>query len=96
MGTFAALLIAAALQTPPVSDAPQTPSLAINSPELRIGVEELKELHAKDGVLVIDVRPADAYRGGHIPGSVSIPLDALESRIAELRKERRPIVTYCS
>ena len=45
-------------------------------------------------VTVIDVRPAEEYRAGHIPGAVSIPLKELKPRLAELPKDQE-IVAYC-
>jgi rhodanese-related sulfurtransferase len=75
---------------------PSMPQLTINSPELRITIDDFRALQAKGEVLVLDVRSVESYREGHIPGAVSLPLDSVEQKIAELRKERRPIVTYCS
>jgi SAM-dependent methyltransferase len=66
------------------------------SPTLRIPVDEFKQLQAKGGVLVLDVRDAEHYRAGHLPGAILMPLDTVEARAAELRREKRPIVTYCS
>lgn len=43
---------------------------------------------------VIDVRPVEEYRAGHIPGAISFPMVELERRLAELPK-RREIVAYC-
>jgi rhodanese-related sulfurtransferase/predicted transcriptional regulator len=43
---------------------------------------------------VIDVRPAEEYRAGHIPGALSVPLDDLETRLAEL-PDSTDIVAYC-
>jgi rhodanese-related sulfurtransferase len=40
------------------------------------------------------VRPAEEYLAGHIPGAVSIPLDQLEERLAELPGDSE-IVAYC-
>jgi rhodanese-related sulfurtransferase/DNA-binding transcriptional ArsR family regulator len=45
-------------------------------------------------VMVLDVRPAEEYRAGHIPGALSIPVDELKARLKELRKGRE-IVAYC-
>jgi len=49
---------------------------------------------ARGDVRVIDVRPAEEYRAGHIPGAVSFPLAELERRLAELPR-RKEIVAYC-
>jgi rhodanese-related sulfurtransferase/predicted transcriptional regulator len=45
-------------------------------------------------VTLIDVRPADEYQAGHIPGAISLPLEELPDRIGELPKKRE-IVAYC-
>jgi rhodanese-related sulfurtransferase len=44
--------------------------------------------------MVLDVRPTDEYRAGHIPGAVSMPLDELERRLAEIPRDRS-VVAYC-
>jgi rhodanese-related sulfurtransferase len=45
-------------------------------------------------VTVLDVRPAEEYRAGHIPGALSIPLKELERRLSDLPRDR-DIVAYC-
>lgn len=55
--------------------------------------ELIKRLAAED-VTVLDVRPADEYMAGHIPGAICVPLPELESRLSELPTERQ-IVAYC-
>ena len=45
-------------------------------------------------MLVLDVRPRDEYRAGHISGAVSVPVDELEHRMAELPADKE-IVAYC-
>ena len=60
---------------------------AIDSAEL--------QLRLRSGeVTVLDVRPSDEYRAGHIPGAVSIPVAELERRLAEI-PPHRPVVAYC-
>ncbi len=44
--------------------------------------------------LVVDVRSADEYAAGHVPGALHIPLSELELRLGELPADT-PIVTYC-
>jgi rhodanese-related sulfurtransferase len=63
-------------------------------------VEELTKEHLwerlqrKDRLVVLDVRPAEEFAAGHIPGAVSIPLPELKKRVAELPKSKQ-IVAYC-
>lgn len=45
-------------------------------------------------VIVLDVRPPEEYRAGHIPGAVSVPLKELLSHLSKLPR-RREIVAYC-
>jgi rhodanese-related sulfurtransferase len=45
-------------------------------------------------VTVLDVRPPEEYRAGHIPGAISVPLSELKHRLAELPRDRE-IVAYC-
>lgn len=45
-------------------------------------------------VTVLDVRPAEEFRAGHIPGAISLPLDELERRLGELERARE-VVAYC-
>lgn len=46
------------------------------------------------GAVLIDVRPAEEWAAGHIPGALSVPLDELERRLAEL-PDGTEIVAYC-
>lgn len=49
----------------------------------------------QDGdVIVLDVRPAEEYAAGHIPGARSIPADELATRLDELTTDLT-IVAYC-
>jgi rhodanese-related sulfurtransferase len=43
---------------------------------------------------VLDVRPEDEYRAGHIPGALSVPLERLEACLEKLPRGRE-IVAYC-
>jgi 3-mercaptopyruvate sulfurtransferase SseA len=61
----------------------------------RISVDELKQLHQAGNVTVIDVRDANAYMGGHIPGALHIPLAFVQGEISYLPRGKK-IVTYCT
>lgn len=45
-------------------------------------------------VVLLDVRPAEEYGAGHLPGAISIPHDELKRRLSELPKNRR-VIAYC-
>jgi rhodanese-related sulfurtransferase len=57
------------------------------------GTELLRRVRAGE-VTVVDVRPREEYRAGHIPGALSIPVSELKGRLNELPKNR-DIVAYC-
>jgi rhodanese-related sulfurtransferase len=56
--------------------------------------EELLAKTRTEGVMVLDVRPEEEYRAGHIPGAVSVPMERLEAYLEEIPKDRE-IVAYC-
>lgn len=56
--------------------------------------EALLERAREGTVVVLDVRPPEEFRAGHIPGAVSVPLADLELRLGELPPDRE-IVAYC-
>jgi rhodanese-related sulfurtransferase len=45
-------------------------------------------------VTLIDVRPSEEYRAGHIPGALSVPLSELKKRLVEVPKNL-DVVAYC-
>jgi rhodanese-related sulfurtransferase/DNA-binding transcriptional ArsR family regulator len=55
---------------------------------------ELQERLSNGTVVLIDVRPAREFEEGHIPGSRSLPIDELDSRLGELPDDTE-IVAYC-
>jgi rhodanese-related sulfurtransferase/DNA-binding transcriptional ArsR family regulator len=59
----------------------------ITATELQAGI-------ARGDMLLIDVRPPEEFKAGHLPGARSIPLPELPARLAELPTEAL-IVTYC-
>jgi rhodanese-related sulfurtransferase/DNA-binding transcriptional ArsR family regulator len=59
-----------------------------------VDVVKLQRLLDEDAVTVLDVRPAEEYRAGHIPGAHSIPIDELATRLQELPAARE-VVAYC-
>lgn len=57
------------------------------------GQELLRRVRSGE-VTVLDVRPIEEYRAGHIPGAVSVPVDELRRRLSEIPKDR-DVVAYC-
>jgi 3-mercaptopyruvate sulfurtransferase SseA len=83
---------------PPRSLAQPAAAASLDDPAAvpRMSVEALKKLLHTDKVVVVDVRGDASYKAGHIWGAISMPLEAVEKRAAELKDEKRTIVTYCS
>jgi rhodanese-related sulfurtransferase/DNA-binding transcriptional ArsR family regulator len=59
-----------------------------------ITAAELARRLDEENVLVLDVRPAEEYSAGHIPGALSIPVTELKRRLKEL-PQGKEIVAYC-
>ena len=59
-----------------------------------IGMDELLVRMQAGGIEVLDVRPAEEYRAGHIAGARSVPLEELEARLDDLPSEVE-VVAYC-
>jgi rhodanese-related sulfurtransferase/DNA-binding transcriptional ArsR family regulator len=60
----------------------------------QVSRDELLERARSGKVTVLDVRPCEEYAAGHIPGAVSIPIDELAGRLADLPPGQE-IVAYC-
>lgn len=56
--------------------------------------DELLDRVIEGDVTVLDVRPVEEYRAGHIPGALSVPLEHLKEILAELPADQE-IVAYC-
>lgn len=61
----------------------------------RVSLGDAKAAYDTGGAVFLDVRELAFYNIGHIPGSVSIPLDELPARLSELDPNDW-IITYCS
>jgi rhodanese-related sulfurtransferase len=59
-----------------------------------VGRSELLRRVREGTVVVLDVRPAEEFAAGHIPGAISLPLERLESGLDRLPRGK-PIVAYC-
>ncbi len=88
----------AALRQRPAQQHPPTP-VAQPASELtsvsRTPLATAREEIERGLVVLIDVRDADSYLAGHIPGALQIPLMRIESEIDYLPRNK-PILTYCT
>lgn len=62
----------------------------------RIKLADFKKDLDQDKLLVIDTRGPEAYRAGHIPGSINVPLSAWAEHLPRLKASKKPIVAYCA
>lgn len=50
----------------------------------------------KKGAIVLDVRSSGEYSGGHVKGSINIPVDQLSKNLSKLKDKNKPIITVCA
>lgn len=60
----------------------------------KVAPERAKELVAA-GATLLDVRTPAEHAGGHLDGSVNIPVSDLSRRVGELDRGK-PVVVYCA
>jgi rhodanese-related sulfurtransferase/biotin operon repressor len=59
-----------------------------------VPAREVLERVKRGLVTVLDVRPAEEYAAGHLPGAINVPVDRLEKYLSKLPK-RKEVVAYC-
>lgn len=47
------------------------------------------------GAIVLDVRSKGEFETGHVQGAKNVPLDTLNSKISEIKKWGKPVITCC-
>jgi sulfur-carrier protein adenylyltransferase/sulfurtransferase len=62
----------------------------------RVSIDELKVLMEQKAVLIIDVRDAESFAKGRIPGSVNVDYTQMLKQAGKFAGEKRTIVTYCA
>src|SRR2546429_9302795 len=68
----------------------------VKSESGEVGPAEVHELK-DEGVAIVDVREAEEFDVGHIPGAVHVPRSYLESRIEGVAPDRgKRLVLYCA
>lgn len=59
-----------------------------------VKADELARRVRSGEVTVIDVRPEEEYRAGHLPGAISLPIERLADGLDQIPK-RKEVVAYC-
>jgi rhodanese-related sulfurtransferase len=54
-----------------------------------------KIIRNKQGT-IIDVRTPQEFRGGHVAGSINIPLQEIPQRVKEIRQFNQPVILCCA
>lgn len=57
--------------------------------------QAVQECRDTENAILLDVRTAEEYREGHVPGSINIPLDALDGIDKQITERQTPIFVYC-
>ncbi|WP_422380566.1 rhodanese-like domain-containing protein [Marinicellulosiphila megalodicopiae] len=61
-----------------------------------LSVHAVTNLINNEGAVVVDVRPSNEYREGHLSGAINIPLKELTQRAKELKKyQEKPVILIC-
>nr|WP_315258165.1 rhodanese-like domain-containing protein [uncultured Flavobacterium sp.] len=50
----------------------------------------------KKGAVILDVRSKGEFAGGHIKGSINIPVDVLKNSLTQLKDKNKTIITCCA
>jgi len=59
-----------------------------------VGLPDLLDRLRAGDVVLLDTRPEEEFRAGHIPGALSMPLEELEARLHVLPMDQE-VVAYC-
>lgn len=49
----------------------------------------------ENGAVIVDVRSNPEFRSGHIKGAVNIPVEQVKTKINDLKKMNKPVITCC-
>ncbi|MEY4962702.1 MAG: hypothetical protein RLZZ323_21 [Bacteroidota bacterium] len=50
----------------------------------------------QQGAIILDVRSKAEFTGGHIKGSINIPVNVLNNHLGQLKDKNKPIITCCA
>jgi len=69
----------------------------INTLKKLFGIQPQADFRAllAQGAVILDVRSPDEFKGGHIKGSVNMPLQTLGNKLKQI-PQNKPIITCCA
>ena len=88
------VLLLALLAVPPACAAAGQGGTEASVP--RISLADFKKGLASGEVIAIDVRDAESFAAGHIPGSILVPLADIEKKAAGFKGSKKILVAYCA
>jgi rhodanese-related sulfurtransferase len=97
---FTATMLASAAsiadQAGPAPSQPASAPVASSVTLPLISPQALLERQAKgdSSLFVLDVRTAEEFAAGHVPGAVNVPYDQVASQLAQIPKDK-DVVLYC-
>ncbi len=59
-----------------------------------VSIQEVWQGMQQEEIVLVDARPEEEYAAGHLPGAISLPVDAIPMRMRDLPMGKT-IVTYC-
>ena len=50
----------------------------------------------RNGAIIVDVRSQGEFSQGHVKGSKNIPLNEIASKVSQIQKWNKPVITVCA
>lgn len=50
----------------------------------------------QEGAVLVDVRSAGEFSGGHLPGALNVALPELGAKVGQLGPKDKPVILYCA
>ena len=60
--------------------------------DMNSGVEQWR---STPGAVLLDVRNADEYEAGHVPGSINVPVGEIGNVTSRIPDKATPVFSYC-
>ncbi|MCR9182256.1 MAG: rhodanese-like domain-containing protein [Flavobacteriaceae bacterium] len=54
------------------------------------------EKFIKENASIVDVRTSQEFKGGHVSGSINIPLQEIQNRVHEFKSLKTPVILCCA